>query len=193
MPVRRHPVIARALFSPGQPRLRLLTLPDPSAAYAMRWTRRIVVFSLFGYALAEVGLLLGLSGAAHDALLKAVGLVVHVFLAIIVLQQRRTVREALRAPADASGPVAALRNWLARIWPWLALLLLATLWLAWAVEVQHGYARSYATSAASSWCSCWHGSRRSSSWERSTAHWRRARIQFRTIQGSPRASHSITP
>ena len=133
--------VARALFSPGQPGLRLLTIPNDLAAYAMRWTWRIIVVSVFGYAIAEVGLLLGLSDAAHDALLKTVGLVDHVFLGIIVLQQRRTVRDAIRAPADASGPVAALRNWLARIWHWLALLLLATLWLAWAVEVQHGYTR----------------------------------------------------
>jgi small-conductance mechanosensitive channel len=133
--------VARALFSPSQPRLRLLTIPDHMAAYAMRWTWRIVVVSVFGYAIAEAGLLLGLSDAAHDALLKTVGLVDHIFLGIIVLQQRRTVRQAIRAPADAAGPVAAMRNWVARIWHWLALLLLAALWLAWAVEVQHGYTR----------------------------------------------------
>ena len=49
------------------------------------------------------------------------------------------MRQAIRAPAGATGPIAGLRNWLARIWHWLALLLLATLWLAWAVEVPHGY------------------------------------------------------
>jgi small-conductance mechanosensitive channel len=133
--------VARALFSPSQPRLRLLTIPDHMAAYAMRWTWRIVVVSVFGYAIAEAGLLLGLSDVAHDALLKTVGLVDHILLGIIVLQQRRAVRQAIQAPEDASAPVAALRNWLARIWHWLALLLLAALWLAWAVEVQHGYTR----------------------------------------------------
>ena len=129
------------MFSPIEPRLRLLHISDAAAAYATRWTRRIAVVSVFGYAIAEVGLLFGLSDAAHDALLKAVGLVDHVFLGIIVLQQRRIVRRAIRAPAGSSGPIAALRNRLARVWHWLALLLLATLWLAWAVEVPHGYAR----------------------------------------------------
>jgi moderate conductance mechanosensitive channel len=133
--------VARVMLSPGQPRLRLLTVPENVAAYAMRWTRRIAVVSVFGYAIAEVGLLLGLSDAAHEALQKAAGLIDHVFLGIIVLQQRRPVRRLLRAPEGASGAVAALRNWLARIWHWLALLLLATLWLAWAVEVRHGYTR----------------------------------------------------
>ncbi|HEY2615996.1 MAG TPA: mechanosensitive ion channel domain-containing protein [Acetobacteraceae bacterium] len=133
--------IARVMLSPGQPRLRLLTVPENVAGYAMRWTRRIAVVSVFGYAIAEVGLLLGLSDAAHDAVQKAAGLVDHVFLGIIVLQQRRAVRRILQAPEGASGPLTGLRNWLARIWHWLALLLLATLWLTWAVEVQHGYTR----------------------------------------------------
>jgi moderate conductance mechanosensitive channel len=134
--------VGRVTFSPGQPRLRLLAIRDDTAEYAMRWTRRIAVVGVFGYAIAEVGLLLGLSDTAHEGLLKAVGLIVYVFLGIIVLQQRRTVRRALRAPEGATGGTAALRNWLARIWHWLALLLLATLWLTWAVQVQHGYART---------------------------------------------------
>ena len=95
--------LARVLFSPDQPRLRLLTVPDHVARYAMRWTRRIAVVSVFGYAVAEVGLLLGMSDAAHDALLKAVGLVDHVFLGIIVVQQRRRVRRILRAPEGATA------------------------------------------------------------------------------------------
>ena len=133
--------VARMMFSPDADRLRLLAIPDGAAAYAMRWIRRIVVVSVFGYAIAEVGLLLGLSDMAHDALLKVVGLIDHVFLGIIVVQQRRLVRRALRAPQGATGLVAGLRNWLARTWHWLALILLAALWLTWAVEVPHGYQR----------------------------------------------------
>ena len=130
---------ARMMLSPGQAHLRLLTLSDAAAAYLMRWTRRIVIVSVYGYAIAEVGLLLGLTYAAHDGLLKAVGLLDHVFLGIIVIQRRRTVRKWLRAPEGATGMVAAIRNWFARVWHWIALLLLATLWLAWVVEVPHGY------------------------------------------------------
>jgi small-conductance mechanosensitive channel len=133
--------IARVMFSPRQPRLRLLVIPDAMAAYALRWIRRIAVVTVFGYASAEVGLLLGLSDAAHDGLLKAVVLADHILLGVIVMQQRRTVRGVLRAPEGASGWVAALRDWLARVWHWLALLLLAALWLTWAAEVQHGYVR----------------------------------------------------
>ena len=131
--------VARMLFSPVHRRLRLLTVSDGIAAYSLRWIRRIAIVSVVGYAIAEVGLLLGLTYTAHDALLKAVGLVVHIFLGIIVIQRRRTVRKWLRAPEGATGMFAAVRNWFARVWHWIALLLLATLWLAWAVEVPNGY------------------------------------------------------
>ena len=131
--------IARMMFSPREPRLRLLHLSDKQAAYAMRWTRRVVAVAVFGYAIAEVGLLLGLSDEAHDALLKTVGLIDHVFLAIIVLQCRRTVRRWLRAPQGSVGVFAAARNWLARVWHWIAIFILVALWLVWAVEIPHGY------------------------------------------------------
>jgi small-conductance mechanosensitive channel len=131
--------VGRMLFSPAHRRLRLLTVSDDIAAYAMRWIRRIVIVSVVGYAGAEVGLLLGLTYTAHDALLKAISLIDHIFFGIIVIQRRRTVRRWLRAPEGASGMFAAIRNWLARIWHWIALLLLAALWLAGAVEVPHGY------------------------------------------------------
>jgi small-conductance mechanosensitive channel len=132
------PSVARALFSPERPHLRLLNISNRGAAYVLRWTRRIVVVSVFGYAIAEVGLLLGLSDAAHEWLLRAVALLDHLFLAIIVLQQRGTVRRILQAPEGASGAFVALRNGLARIWHWLALALLAAFWLGWAVEAPHG-------------------------------------------------------
>jgi moderate conductance mechanosensitive channel len=133
--------VARMMFAPAAPRLRLLNISDATAAYATRWTRRIAIVTVFGYAIAEVGLLLGLSDTAHEALLKAIGLLDHIFLAIIVLQKRRAVRRVIRAPEGASGPLAVLRNWLARVWHWLALMLLVGLWIVWAVEVPHGYSR----------------------------------------------------
>jgi moderate conductance mechanosensitive channel len=132
--------VARMLLSPGGSRLRLFHLHDGAAQYLMRWSRRLILIAVFGYAIGEVGLLLGLSDIAHDAFEKAVGLVLHVCLAFIVLQKRRAVARRLRAPPDATGLVAALRNRLARIWHWIALFFLIAGWLVWAVEVPHGYA-----------------------------------------------------
>jgi moderate conductance mechanosensitive channel len=71
--------------------------------------------------------------------LKVVALVNHVLIGIVVVQKRRAVRRRLRAPQGATGLLAALRNWLARVWHWLALILLAGLWLGWVVEAPHSY------------------------------------------------------
>ncbi len=131
--------IARMLLSPGTSRLRLLHLHDSAAAYLMRWTWRLVPLAVLGYAAGEVGLLFGLSDVAHDALQKTIGLVLHICLAIMVIQKRRAVRRRLRAPPGATGVIAVLRNRFAAVWHWIALFILVTGWLAWAIELPHGY------------------------------------------------------
>ncbi|HEY1411286.1 MAG TPA: mechanosensitive ion channel domain-containing protein, partial [Rhodopila sp.] len=88
----------------------------------------------------EVGLLLGLSDIAHEALQKGIGLILHVCLAIMVIQKRRAVSRRLRAPAGATGVAASLRNRFANVWHWIALFFLIAGWLVWAVEIPHGYA-----------------------------------------------------
>ena len=69
----------------------------------MRWIRRLVAIAVFGYAGGEIGLLLGMSEAAHQALLKSVGLVLHLCLAWLVLRNRRAVRAMIRGPDGAMG------------------------------------------------------------------------------------------
>jgi small-conductance mechanosensitive channel len=133
--------VARMLLSPSESRLRLFHLPDSAAGYLMRWSRRLILIAVFGYAIGEVGLLLGLSDIGHDAFEKFIGLVLHLSLAFIVVQKRRAVRRLLSAPPGATGLFAAMRNRLARIWHWVALFFLIAGWLAWAIEVPHGYAR----------------------------------------------------
>jgi small-conductance mechanosensitive channel len=132
--------VTRMLLSPDASRLRLFHLRDDTAAYLMRWTRRLVLIAVFGYAIGEVGLLLGLSDVAHDLLQKCVGLVLHICLAVIILQKRRAVRRWLRAPDGATGTMVGFRNRLAGIWHWIALFLVASVWLVYAVELPHGYA-----------------------------------------------------
>jgi small-conductance mechanosensitive channel len=131
--------LVRALFAPAASGLRLFDISDESAAYLMRWSRRLVVVTVFGYALGEAGRLLGLSDIARDALFKTVGLIDHVFVAIIVLQKRRTVRNWLRAPDGQTGMWAQLRNRFAAIWHYIALFYIAALWLVWAVEIPNGF------------------------------------------------------
>ena len=133
--------VARLLFAPAYPRLRLVQIQDATAEYVMVWVRRIVIVGVFGYALAEAGLLLGMTRSAHDALLKGIGLVLHLFVAIIILQKRHVVAGWIRGPAEASGTIAALRRRTAAIWHWIALFYLVALWLVWAVEIREGFSR----------------------------------------------------
>jgi small-conductance mechanosensitive channel len=131
--------VAAMLLSPHTPRLRLVHLPDTLAAYLMRWTRRIVVIAVFGYAVAEVGLLFGLSDVAHAGVLKTTGFIVHACLAVVVVQKRRAIRRLLRAPPDATGPAARVRNGVAAVWHWIALFFIVATWLVWAVEIRNGF------------------------------------------------------
>jgi small-conductance mechanosensitive channel len=130
---------ARMLLSPGEHRLRLFHLRDTTATYLMRWIRRLAFIAVFGYAIGQIGLLLGLSDVAHDLLEKSVGLILCLNLAIIIIQKHRAVRRVIRGPDGQSGLTAALRNRLGVIWHWIALSVLIALWLVWAVEVPHGY------------------------------------------------------
>ncbi|MGH7044379.1 MAG: mechanosensitive ion channel domain-containing protein, partial [Acetobacteraceae bacterium] len=131
--------LGRMLFAPGHRRLRLLRLADPTAAWASRWLARIAAVAVFGYAIAQVGLLLGMSQPAYEAVLKIAGLINHIFVAVMVVQKRRVVRRWLRTPEGTRGLLAGLRNGIAPVWHWIALALLAGEWLVWAVELRHGY------------------------------------------------------
>src|SRR5579862_2173440 len=125
---------ARAIVSPDYPRLRLVPLGDESAAYIEIWVRRIAVLVVFGTAIAEVALLLGLAPAAHDALIRVVGFVTAIFAVLMVFQSRRSVAAVLRAPPGAGGPIAVTRNRLAEIWHVAAVLLIAVQWFVWATH-----------------------------------------------------------
>ncbi|MEO9191103.1 MAG: mechanosensitive ion channel domain-containing protein [Acetobacteraceae bacterium] len=131
--------LVRMMLSPDGRRLRLLRVSDAIAAWATRWIRRLIVVAVFGYAIAEVGLALGMSQPAHDGLLKIAGLINHVFIGVMVVQKRRAVKNFLRAPAGATGPLARLRNALAPVWHWIALFFLVAIWVAWAIEIPNGY------------------------------------------------------
>ena len=133
--------VGRMMLSPDTARLRLVPLSDVGARYAMRWLRRVVAVAVFGIALTGAGLLLGLSQDAHDAALKAVGLVVHIMLIVIVLQKRAAVARRLRAPPGATGVFTVLRNRFAATWHWFALFYLVAAWLVWAVELPNGFSR----------------------------------------------------
>jgi small-conductance mechanosensitive channel len=66
-------------------------------------------------------------------------LVVHLFVVVIILQCRRQVAEAIRAPAGRQGIAARLRNRIAGGWHYLAIALDLALWAVWALNIHNGY------------------------------------------------------
>src|SRR5881409_2504378 len=91
--------VVRALAGP----FGLFRVRAETAAYIEIWARRIVTVAVAGIAFANVALLLGLHRAGYATVLRLVMLVVHVFVVVIILQCRRPVAEAIRAPAGRDG------------------------------------------------------------------------------------------
>jgi small-conductance mechanosensitive channel len=133
--------VMRVLLAPATPRLRVIPFTDATAAYMLRWLRRIAIIAIFGYAVTEVGLLFGLYRVAHDALLKLVALAVNLCLVIMVLQTRRRVADVIRVRREGGGVAAILRNRLAALWHVIAIFYLIALWLVSALEIEDGFAQ----------------------------------------------------
>ncbi|MDD1530697.1 small-conductance mechanosensitive channel [Bradyrhizobium sp. WBOS7] len=127
--------VVRALAGP----FGLFPVRAETAAYVEIWARRIVGVGITGIAFANVALLLGLHRAGYAALLRMVMLIVHLFVVVIILQCRRQVAEAIRAPADRQGIAARLRNRIAGGWHYLAIALDLALWAVWALNIRNGY------------------------------------------------------
>lgn len=127
--------VVRALAGP----FGLFPVRAETAAYVEIWARRIVGVGVSGIAFANVALLLGLHRAGYAALLRMVMLVVHLFVVVIILQCRRQVAEAIRAPTERQGIAARLRNRIAGGWHYLAIALDLALWAVWALNIRNGY------------------------------------------------------
>ena len=127
--------VVRALAGP----FGLFRVRAETAAYIEIWARRIVTVGVSGIAFANVALLLGLHRAGYAALLRLVMLVVHLFIVVIILQCRKPVADAIRAPAGRTGVAARVRNRVAGLWHYFAIALDLALWAVWALNIRNGY------------------------------------------------------
>lgn len=132
--------IGRALFAPEAPGLRLLPMADETAAYCQVWLKRLSVWAVTGYAIAEAVLIFGLGQPAHNGVVKFVEFVLMAFLVLIVLQNRAQVAAAMRAPETMRGPWAVVRNRLADVGHVLAVGYLFAGWAVSALQISDGYA-----------------------------------------------------
>jgi len=127
--------VVRALAGP----FGLFRVRAETAAYIEIWARRIVTVGVSGIAFANVALLLGLYHAGYAAVLHLVMLIVHLFIVVIILQCRRQVAQAIRAPAGREGIAARVRDRVAGLWHYLAIALDLALWAVWALNIRNGY------------------------------------------------------
>jgi moderate conductance mechanosensitive channel len=127
--------VARALAGP----FGLFRVRAETAAYIEIWARRIVTVGVSGVAFANVALLLGLYRAGYAAVLHLVVLIVHLFIGVIILQCRRQVARAIRAPVGREDIAARLRDRVADRWHYLAIALDLALWAVWALNIRSGY------------------------------------------------------
>jgi small-conductance mechanosensitive channel len=133
--------VTRMFVSPDRPQLRLVHISDQGAAYLLVWVRRIVVVGAWGWAAASIGRLFGLPQPAVDAFVKAVFLIVHLFLVVMVLQSRAAVAARIRSHNPEPKIGGRIRNRLASIWHLVAIFYILGMWVVWAAEVRNGYLR----------------------------------------------------
>ncbi len=142
-------VAGRLLFSPASNHLRVLPVADETAAYATVWLRRIALVAVGAFALSEFALLLAMPPNIQAGILRVGLLVVSVFIAIIVLQNRLPVAQFLAArplpegetPDRSRRLLRLLRDRLADAWHVVAILWVVALWGVWALEVERGFER----------------------------------------------------
>ena len=131
--------LARVFANSRVPEANLFILPGETAAAIETWLRRIVGVTVFGLALANIALALGLYRSAYLALVKLVVLVAHLLLVVVTLRCRRAVASFIRAPEGRSGFVSTLRNRFADVWHYIAIFVNLALWLVWALRIENGY------------------------------------------------------
>jgi small-conductance mechanosensitive channel len=131
-------LLAWSVLAPDAQRLRLVPLGDENANYLYIWIRRLANISIYGYFLAEAALLIGMPIAGHEFLLKLLGVTVSLLLVVLVLQNRTSVREAIRN-ANGAQP-GLLRRRFADLWHVLAVLYVLLVCFIWLVQPDGGFA-----------------------------------------------------
>ena len=131
-------ILGRMLVSPEVGRLRLFHIGDAQAGYLIGWLRRMTIVAVWGGALAQLALLLGLNPRADDTLLRLVGLIVAVLLGILVLRSRGTIAGYIRGEPAVDTGLPRWRDWLAGAWHYLAIVAIFAGWVLWATGLRHG-------------------------------------------------------
>lgn len=139
--------LTRAILSPDGPGLRMLPMRDETAGYWFVWLHRLLGLAVYGWAFAAVALLVGLSPAAYDILVRALGFVLAALLIVLIFQNRAPMASWIRGTGDSTRQPATrqpaglrlLRTRLADVWHILAALYVIGIYGVWAAQVPGGF------------------------------------------------------
>jgi small-conductance mechanosensitive channel len=133
--------VLRVLIAPYGRGVRLLRITPLSARALYTWLRRFIVFATFGIALASAAGQLGAGETGRQAMVKLVSLLIHLAAVMIIFRFRKPIGASIAAAPEATGSLAASRNWLAKIWVIPAASLVMGLWFIWALGIEDGFPR----------------------------------------------------
>ena len=136
--VRAGTVTVRILLSPLAPALRIIPVKDHEAVYLAVWTRRFLALGIYGFFAIELLASLGLPDSSTALLQRLVGFCLTLLGFMVILQSRETVARWIREHPETGG-ARMLRQRLADIWHVFAMLALAALFAAWALNVDEGF------------------------------------------------------
>ncbi|KVL14114.1 mechanosensitive ion channel family protein [Burkholderia sp. MSMB1826] len=132
-------IVSRLFFQPDARQLRLLHISDAWAGFAQRSIARIAIVVGACTAAVEIAANFGLTEAGHVALLKAVALVGHVMISVLILRCRRPVAARIRAAGADRPTFTVVGNALADAWAPVSVFIVMALWFVWALDVHNGY------------------------------------------------------
>ena len=137
--------VARFILAPDVPNLRLVpSIGDKGSRYLYRWTRRLAGIGIYTYFLLQAVELMGLPHAAVRGFLKLAALVFAGLLIVLILQNRRPVRDWLRRDhttrfrlKSVSG-FSSARRWFAHLWAFFAIAFVVVTYLSWTFNFDGG-------------------------------------------------------
>lgn len=123
---------SRVVIAPYAPALRFATLSNAGALYCHRWVMWIASIAAFGFLTCGLFIVLGIPEEAHLLMVLGVGMVITGLIIAFVWHSQQPVGAYIRGKATHGTTLDRLRAILADIWPVVATVYVALVWLTWA-------------------------------------------------------------
>ena len=129
----------RLPLAPGAASLRLVSMSDDHASRVIGWTGLLLVTGFFGYAFVSLSELLGLSQDGATVLSRLIALAIDIEIAVAIWRSRHLVAHWIAGPPNSESPFAGFRRRLSRVWHFLGLFYILSLWAALAGGVHNAF------------------------------------------------------